>query len=208
MNGFDRRSFLIVGAAAGLGAAAPAPGVTPVGPDDMVLGSARAPVTVIEYASASCPHCARWALEVFPEFRWRFVITGQVRFVLRELLTAPVDYAAGGFLLARCVDRRRYFEALAAVFAAQAEAYRSDDARAALAGVGQRFGITSERMTACLTDPDAVHGLERRLGNTQRDGVNSSPTFIVGGQRLVGEQTIDQLAAAIARAGRIRPRRR
>jgi protein-disulfide isomerase len=103
----DRRTLLVSAAAATAALASPAQAITPVGPDDMVLGSASAPVTVIEYASASCPHCARWSIDVFPEFRRRFIQTGQVRYVMREFLTDPAELAAAGFLTARCGGRGR-----------------------------------------------------------------------------------------------------
>jgi len=204
---FDRRSLMILAGAAAAGFAAtagPVLAITPVGTDDMVLGSG--PVTVIEYASASCPHCARWSMEVFPEFRRRFIDTGQVRFVLREFLTDPAELAAAGFLTARCGGRARYFDILEDVFAAQAEIYESRDVAGPLSRVAARHGISRERFNACLSDPRALQALQDRVTRwSENDEVNSTPTFIVGSQRLVGEQTIDALARAIARARGGRP---
>jgi protein-disulfide isomerase len=199
----DRRALLILGAAAPLAAASPRGGVSPVTAADMTLGSARAAVTVIEYASPSCPHCARWNQEVFPEFRRRFIDTGQVRFVMRELLTAPAEFAAAGFLLARCGGRAQFFDILDGVFAVQEEALSGDQPAVALFGVARRFGISQARFNACLSDQTALEALDARVSRSADvDGINSTPTFIVGAQRYEGEQTIDELAAAIARARR------
>src|SRR3954462_13665315 len=93
-------------AIAGLtGAAAPGPDVS----EQKTLGNPKARVEVVEYASASCPHCARFATAVFPAFRKKYVATGKVHFTFREVLPPPVPVAAAGFLIARCAGRGKYF---------------------------------------------------------------------------------------------------
>src|SRR5665213_1004091 len=86
---------------------------------DMALGSLRAPVTVIEYASVGCPHCAVWARTVFPAFKKKYINTGKVRFVFREMLTGDPALAAAGFLVARCAAPAKYFQVVDAIFADQ-----------------------------------------------------------------------------------------
>ena len=201
----DRRTLLVSGGAAAAALASPAGAVTPLGRDDIVLGSPRAPVTVIEYASASCPHCARWSMEVFPEFQRRFIRTGQVRYALREFLTAPPELAAAGFLLARCRGPSRYYDILQAVFAAQAEVYRTQDIQGPLMAVAARFGIDQRGFNACLSNRAGLRAMNARITRYVRnDGVDSTPTFFVNQTKLVGEQTLDDLAAAIAAAQRPR----
>ena len=201
----DRRSLLISAVAAGTALATPSLALTPVGPADMVLGSARAPVTVIEYASASCPHCARWALDVFPDFERQFIRTGQVRYVMREFLTSPPELAAAGFLTARCGGGGRYFEILQAVFSVQAEIFESGNIAGPLLRVAQQFGISREQFNACLNDQVALLALNQRVTRAvEVDGINSTPTFFVNGRRMVGEQTLEDLAAAVADARRNR----
>lgn len=202
----DRRTLLISAAAAGGAlAAGPALALTPVGPDDMIQGDPRAPVTVIEYASASCPHCARWSMEVFPEFQRRFIRTGQVRYALREFLTAPAELAAAGFLLARCRGPSRYYDILQAVFAAQAEIYSTQDIQGPLLAVAARFGIDRRGFNACLSNRAGLQAMNTRITRYVReDGVDSTPTFFVNQTKLVGEQSLDDLAAAIAAAQRPR----
>ena len=99
-----RRIVLTAVAALSLAACGQAGGKTAVG-DEMVLGNPNAKVTVIEYASASCPHCARWNEDVYPAFKKKYVDTGKVKYVFREFLTPPTEVAAAGFLLARCAGK-------------------------------------------------------------------------------------------------------
>src|SRR5437588_12274451 len=89
--------------------------------DDMSLGDPKAKVQVVEYASASCPHCARFANAIFPTFKAKYIDTGKVRFTLNEYLTDPQALAAAGFLLARCAGKARYFDVLDAFFNSQDE---------------------------------------------------------------------------------------
>lgn len=167
----------------------------------MALGSARAPVTVIEYASVGCPHCSIWANEVFPEFRRKYVDTGKVRFVLHEMLTGNGALAAAGFLMARCAAPDRYFQVVDDVFAQQEEIGRTG--MAALEQIGAHAGLSKARLDACLQDADALKALnERTLADAREHGVTGTPTFFVGDQKLDGEQTLEALDAAIAKARR------
>jgi protein-disulfide isomerase len=197
----DRRTLMASAIAAGAAFAGPAAALTPVGPDDMVQGDPSAPVTVIEYASASCPHCARWSMEVYPAFYRRFVATGRARYVVREILTDPAALAAAGFLVARCAGRRRYFDVLAAIFEAQTSLYRSSNLRGDFARIAARFGVASEQTDACLRDEAAFDALQARVARwSSVDRVTSTPTFFVNGRRMVGEQSLEDLAEAIAAA--------
>jgi len=165
----------------------------------MSLGNPGAPVTVIEYASVGCPHCAVWANEVFPEFRAKYVDTGKVRFVFREMLTGNGTLAAAGVMIARCAAPDKYFQVVDDVFASQAELAR--DGIEALARIAARAGVTRERFDACLQDRAALAALETRTDtDAAAHGVTGTPTFFVGGQKLDGEQSLEALGAAIARA--------
>jgi protein-disulfide isomerase len=109
-------SGLVLTAAPTIARAAPLPAAE----GDMVLGSPKAKVQVVEYASLSCGACASWNNEVFPSFKKQFIDTGKVRYVFREYLTQPYQFAAAGYLLARRVGPARYFEVLDAIFHQQA----------------------------------------------------------------------------------------
>jgi len=172
---------------------------------------------VIEYASASCPHCARFNNEVFPAFKAKYVDTGRVLYVFREMLTPSVEFAAAAFLIARCAGRDKYFGVLDGVFHAQAEIYQTHDLHGPMLKIAQAAGLDDKAVDACLADPKAIAALNGRVQTyVTRDGVHGTPTFLVNGTRLDGEQTLEALDAAVAAAeakadppaGRARRRRR
>lgn len=175
------------------------PGAAAVSADDRPLGNPRARVTVFEYASVTCPHCGRWQAEVWPAFKAKYVDTGKVRFVLRELPTDPAAVSAAGFMVARCAPAAKYYAVVDALFAGQRTLFETGDARAWLVAAGAAGGMTPERTIACATDSAALDALNARLDANLRehDGVGSTPTFIINGRMLVGEQTLAQLDAAI-----------
>lgn len=171
-------------------------------PDEMSLGSARAKVTVVEYASASCPHCARFNNEIFPAFRKKYVDTGKVRYVLKEFLTQPADLAAAGFILARCAGKDRYFAVLDEFFHQQAEIFRTGQALPALNAAGAKGGLEPDKVKACLQDEEALKALNARVQRyVEQDGVHATPTFVVNGTPLPEtgrEVELADLDAAIA----------
>ncbi len=170
--------------------------------DDMSLGNPQAKVSIVEYASASCPHCARWDMEVFPAFKARYVDTGKVRYTLKEYLTDPEAIAAAGFLLARCAGKDRYFPVLDAVFKGQQSMVESRDVKGVLAAIAKDPGGLSEaQFDACMRDTAAEKALAARVDrHVNVDKVESTPTFIINGKRTEGEMTLSELDAAIAQA--------
>ena len=171
-------------------------------PDDMTLGAANAKVKVVEYASASCPHCARFAIDVFPAFKARYVDTGKARFTLKEYLTQPQVLAAGGFLLARCAGKDRYFPVLDAIFRAQDQMVQSGDFSAGLRRIAKDSGgLTDAQFEACMEDKAAEKALEARVNRHLKvDKVAATPTFVINGKRFEGAMTLPELDAAIAKA--------
>jgi protein-disulfide isomerase len=203
MNPMRRLTILLTGLAVVLTLAAcnRGGGATAVTSDDMSLGNANAPVTVIEYASASCPHCARWNNDVFPQFKARYIDTGRVHYVFREYLTEPRAVAAAGFLLARCAGRDRYFQVLDAIYRAQESMYNSGDFHGGLLRIAQSAGLTEPQFNACVSDEAATAALNRRVETYEREAhITGTPTFVINGRTLDGEQTMAQLDAAIAQA--------
>jgi protein-disulfide isomerase len=186
-QGLDRRVFAVAAAAwlaaAPLAwAAAPATAVTG---EDMAMGNPKAKITVIEYASAACPHCARFNNQVFPAFKKKYVDTGEVRYVYREFLTPPAELAAAGALLARCAGKAKYFSVLDDFFHGQAQAYETGDATGLIFAVGRRAGLSDDKIAACLTDKAASKALNERVQRyAQNDGVDSTPTFVINGRKL------------------------
>lgn len=204
MRLLSRRLAVAAVLSMGLAAAAPAFAQSPaVGADDMILGRANAPITMIEYGSASCTHCAAWNNEVFPAFKKKYIDTGKVRYVFREFITAPPQLAAAGFLLARCSGKDKYFTTLDNVFHAQAEVYRTGDIKAPLVAVAAKAGMSEQQFVACVSDQKGFDALNARVDRwTDAAKINVTPTFDINGKRYEGGQTLQQLDAAVAAAGK------
>ncbi len=177
-------------------AEAAAPGVLD-STEDMWLGNPQAKVTVIEYGSASCPHCAAFSNNVFPEFKKKYVDTGQVRFVFREFLTPPEEFAAAGFMAARCGGSDKYFPFLEALFAAQASIYASGDMVGGLHKVGRTVGLTDAQVDSCIYDQKALQALNKRVAKAEENGVEGTPTFLIGSKRFESEPTLAAIGAAV-----------
>lgn len=182
-----------------------APAVSPPTTTDadgvMVLGFPRAKVTVTEYASVGCPHCAHWAKTTYPAFKAKYIDTGRVKFAFHEMLTGDGALAAAGFLVAHCAGAPKYFQVVDAVFAQQNE-IEAHGAPALLA-IARAAGMSEDQFKACIGDEAALKALGAR---TEADAlahkVNGTPTFFVDGVRLTPDETLPSFDAAIARARR------
>jgi len=173
--------------------------------EDMSLGKADAKVTVVEYASVACPHCAKWNNEVFPAFKAKYIDTGRVHYVSRESLTGDPRLAAAGYLIARCAGKDKYFQVVDALYRAQERIYTSGDIRGELQGIAQAAGLNEQQFTACVNDEKALKELNDRVERTAKaDNITGTPTFIINGKKAGGddggEQTLAQLDALIAEA--------
>ncbi len=164
--------------------------------DDFVMGKKDAPITVIEYASMTCPHCARMATGVIPQFEKEFVDTGKARYVYRDF---PLDQiAVRASVLARCNGHDRYFPFINALFADQDNWIRSSDPVKALERVGRLGGVTPEKYQSCLKDQALVDKvLQSRLDAQKRFHIDSTPTFLVNGDKYSGEMSYAQFRAII-----------
>jgi protein-disulfide isomerase len=179
-------------------AAKPAPKAAAGPPADFSLGSPKAKVHVVEYASLSCPHCARFNEQVFPAFRAKYVDTGQVRYTLRELLTPPAELAAAGFLLARCAGPSKYFQVVDQVFRSQSRWTEDADIKSIFVEIGKNNGVAAADFDACINDKAALQALNDRVKAAVDAGVTATPTFFVNGKLAgQGEMTLEQLDAAI-----------
>jgi len=161
-----------------------------------VMGDPKAKVTLIEYASAACPHCARMNNEVLPQLKKAYIDTGKVKYVFREMLTDPVPFAGTAFMMARCGGDKNYFALLDDVFHQQQAIYESGDLPGGLLKIGAKYGLDKDKINACMGD-DAVNALNDRVARADKDGIEGTPTFVIGDAKLVGEQSYEQLAAAI-----------
>jgi len=153
---------------------------------DLVVGDAKAPVTIVEYASMTCGHCANFHTKVFPTLKEKYVDTGKVRFIMREF---PLDnLAAAASMLARCAGEGKALPLISALFAKQDDwAFVKGDPRPELLKFAKQAGFTQESFEKCLTDQkllDDISSIRSRAADTF--GVNATPTFFVNGKKLNG----------------------
>jgi len=151
---------------------------------DKVLGSAAAPVAIIEYSSLTCPHCASFHHDTLPQIRAAYIDRNQVRLVYRDY---PLDQAAlSAAMIARC-SGERYFNVIELLFAAQSAWAGSTDTVGALKRAVAPTGLGSADVDTCLANAELRNGILRIQALGQSDyGVRATPTFIIGGQTLVG----------------------
>lgn len=182
------RFILPLMAAMALPVLAQAQTVAPVREGDRTLGSPTAPVTLTVYLSATCSHCADWHTNEFPAFRAKYVDSGQVRVAFRDLPTPPAQLAAAGAVMARCVPEDNYDAALDALFKGQQAIRDAGGARPAavawLRSAGEAGGLTLEQMNACMSDAAGFAEIEARAGQSVADGINSTPSFLINGEKV------------------------
>ena len=175
------------------GAAAELMAPGPLGEQE--VGSASAPVTIIEYASMTCPHCAQFHETVYPEIKKNYIDTGKVRFIFREFPLDPL--AAAGFMLARCGDKSKYFPMIETLFAQQKDWVVQKPLQPLLA-IAKQAGFTQETFDACLANQKVLDGIEEvRARAAQKFQVTSTPTFFVNGKMLRGSPTLEELTKQI-----------
>jgi protein-disulfide isomerase len=163
-----------------------APGDLP----ENVLGPADAKVTIVEYASMTCPACANFHKTVYPELKKKYVETGKVRFVFREF---PIDpRAAAGSMLARCAGGDKYFPMVDVLFQRQEQwAFVKASPIAELQAIAKQIGMSEERFNTCINDKKLLDSLQAiRDKASDKFGVSSTPTFFVNGKKLVGGQDL------------------
>lgn len=159
------------------------PGGTAEGEMAMGAPEESAKVTVVEYASVTCPHCAAWQEETWPAFKAAYVDTNKVRYVFRELPTPPATTAVAGFLVARCAGEDKYFQVIHELMADQ-RAFVSDP-RPTLVRVGNAVGLSEQEVQACITDEAAMQASDDRTRAATAAGVNTTPAFFVNGTQVI-----------------------
>jgi protein-disulfide isomerase len=170
----------------------------PVSLPDMVLGPADAAVTIVEYASMTCPHCAAFTENVFPKIKSEFIDTGKIRFMFREF---PLDIkAAAGSMLARCIakaDAGKYFAVVDLLFKQQTE-WAGPKTTETLKRIGKQAGLTEQNVEDCLKDQALLDKIaaDQKYANEVLK-VNSTPTFFINGEMLKGETSFEEFSKHI-----------
>lgn len=164
---------------------------------DMALGAADgAKVTVVEYASVTCGHCALWQQNTWPAFKAKYVDTNKVRYVFREFPTPPEAVAVAGFLTARCAGPDKYFPVIHEIMASQQELFSGTPPRTILLRIANGAGLTEEQFQTCVTDPAAIQAMDARIKSALDVGVTGTPYFLVNGEH-VADSSLAGLSTAI-----------
>jgi protein-disulfide isomerase len=166
---------------------------------DIALGKADAPVTIIEYASMTCSHCAAFYAETFPTLKSKYIDTGKVRFILREFPLDPL--ATAGFMLARCSGPDKRNAMVDLLFAQQKNWAFTEKPIEALANLVKQTGMSQETFESCLKDQslyEKVNDVRNRA--SEKFGISATPTFFFNGRKQSGEikpEQLDQLLEPI-----------
>jgi protein-disulfide isomerase len=169
--------------------------MTPGPLGEMALGDEKAPVTIIEYASLTCPHCATFHQTTFPELKKRYIDTGKVRFIFREF---PLDQlAAAGFMLARCAGPDKYFPMIDTLFAQQ-QTWVVQRPLQPLLSIAKQAGFTEQSFNECLKDQKILDGIEDVRQRAMKLNVQSTPSFFINGKPVRGAFTIEEFEKQIA----------
>jgi protein-disulfide isomerase len=165
--------------------------------DDIPLGSASAPVTIIEYASMTCPHCAAFEVGVFPKLKEKYIDTGKVRFIMRLYPTQPVQLSAAAYMLARCGGPDKFYPLIETLFQQQ-QKWVVQNPIPPLFAIAKQAGFTQESFDTCIGDKAELNKIQQ-VWNTasSKFQVDSTPTFFINGQKFAGEMPIEQFDKAI-----------
>ncbi|NVN87308.1 MAG: DsbA family protein [Rhodopseudomonas sp.] len=170
----------------------------PVSLPDMALGPADAAVTITEYASMTCSHCAAFNEQVFPQLKKEFIDTGKIRYIFREF---PLDLkAAAGSMLSRCIakdDAGKYFAVSDLLFKQQSD-WVMKNTTESLKLIGKQAGLSGEAVEACLKDQALLDKIaaDQKYANEVLK-VNSTPTFFINGEMLKGETSFEEFSKRI-----------
>lgn len=176
-----------------------AAGDMPLFDDDHILGEPGAPVTIIEFASLTCPHCATFHTETYPQVKSEWVDTGRARFVFRHF---PLDQLAlGAAAVSECIKGDGFFGFIDVLFANQEKWSHAADPLAAIGQYAALAGLDRATLQACLNDEAAITRiLEKQTDGRDRYGIASTPSFVVNGKPVVGAQGYDDFKSVLETA--------
>ncbi|OYW52777.1 MAG: disulfide bond formation protein DsbA [Xanthobacter sp. 17-67-6] len=172
-----------------------APAASPL--PEQALGDPKAPVTIVEYASLTCSHCAAFHAQTFPTLKSKYIDTGKVRFILREFPFDPV--ATAGFMLARCLPSDKYFPMVSSLFDTQrAWAFGNNPAQGLLT-VAKQAGMSEADFEKCLSDKELADKVQASAQYANKElGVDSTPTFFINGKKMAGAISVADLDKELA----------
>lgn len=177
-----------------------------VGANDMVLGDANAAVTVIEYASVTCPGCASFHATILPSIKEKYIDTGKVKLIFREFPTPPVEFSYIGSVLARCAAEKSgpdtYFLMIDSLLKNQRTWIYGEDPKLELLKLASQVGMDEADFDSCLKRQELVDAMNERIeeGRTEYD-INSTPSFVLNGEKINIRSVEDFEAALDAELG-------
>lgn len=162
-----------------------------IGKNDRILGNPNAPITIVEYASLTCPHCAHFADDILPQIKKEWIDTGKAKLVLRDF---PLDgEALKAAMIARCAPPDRFYAFIDTFFADQDKWVTVSDFQAALTRLAELGGMSKTAVDACLKDTALENKiLQGRLTAGKQLGVDATPTFFINGAKFTGAPTVEQ----------------
>ncbi len=158
--------------------------IAPETAQDRVVGAASAPLTLTVYLSTTCPHCARWHMDVYPLIESKYVERGLLRVVYRDLPTSPQRVAMAGAVIARCAPESRYEDVMTALFRDQSRMRAQGNVDAWLAAGGTAGGLDAGAITTCLANQGNFAEIEAMATQAMYDGIQGTPTFFLNGNRI------------------------
>ncbi|WP_273720736.1 MULTISPECIES: DsbA family protein [unclassified Bartonella] len=162
---------------------------------DRFEGEGDAPVTIVEYASLTCVHCAHFYNDVLPEIRKKYIKTGKVKLIFREYAFDP--RATAGFMLARCVPEDRYFPLIEVLFQKQEEWVWVKDALTPLKAISLMAGFIDESFTSCLKNQTILDEVNASYERGKELGVTATPTFFINGNKYEGIMSVEEFSSII-----------
>jgi protein-disulfide isomerase len=170
---------------------------------DITRGDVNAPITMVEYASWTCPACLQFHSDVIPMLETEYIDTGKVKWVFREFPTPPANISVAGFAIARCAGEDRYYDAVADLFAAQTNilnlARSGGDIEGAMRSLASSYGLEGDSFNECLANKDVTYAIGEAVMKGDSQGVNSTPTVFINGEKLQGYEwrTADGMRALL-----------
>lgn len=163
---------------------------------DRFMGAEDAKVTVVEYASPTCPHCAAFHVNVFPALKTQYIDTGKVRFVLRPFVRNVLDAVV--FMLAETADDEAYHNIISTYFETQSQWAIAEKPKDALLKIALQLGFTQESFEAALTNQELFAGMDTmRKQALEEFDLTGTPTFYINGKQVSGDKSLEELAAEI-----------
>lgn len=209
----NRRDTLLMSAAAAISVAVPAMAAGEAIPDpvgtvdvaklmqpgpleDMILGNINAPVTIVEYASMGCSHCADFTVETLPAIKQKYISTGKAKLIFREL---PLESRSTGiFMLVRCVTKERYYPFIETLFGHQRQWIETKDIMGYLQQTSKLAGLTEGEFKSCLANQELLNKVNAVRERALKEfGITGTPTFFINGKKYVGSLSVAQMSSII-----------